>query len=119
MRWHEIVEDMGIGEMAKSFILDILAPLKAQGVASITVKQIVDQLQANPDFDGNAVEDDMVMDALQDVNGVDVRPSSETGDLTIFIDNPDANRPMGDKQAAKDDKAINSAALRTINKGDD
>jgi hypothetical protein len=119
MRWHEIVEDTSITDLAKSFIMDILAPLKAQGVASITVQQVIDQLSANPDFEGNTIEADLVMDALKDVNGLDVRPSSESGDLTIFINQPSENRPSDDKQDEKDAKSINAAAMRTINKGDE
>lgn len=115
MRWNEIIkEEINPVQLAKNSIMDIIAPLKAQGVGSITVQQIIDQLQANPDFEGTAVEGDLVNAALNGVPGLKIEPDPETGQLSVMIDNPTAGRQVDQKQAEKDDKAVRSAALRTI-----
>lgn len=119
MRWSEIfTEELGTVQIAKNYILDILANLKAQGVTSITVQQITDQLKASPDFEGTAVENDLVNTALRGTDGFNIEPDPQTGELSVMIDNPQAGRQVDDKQAAKDDKNIRSAALRTIDKKD-
>lgn len=119
MRWNEIVtEDLGIVPMAKSYIMDIIAPLKAQGMKSITVQQLVDQLSKSPDFEGTQVEGDLVNQALNGIPGMKIEPDPETGQMSVMWDNPTAGRQVDAKQAEKDDKAIHNAALRTIDKKD-
>ena len=114
MRWNEIVtEDLGIVPMAKSYIMDIIAPLKAQGMNSITVQQLVDQLSKSPDFEGTQVEGDLVNQALQNVPGLKIEPDPQTGQMSVLWDNPTAGRQVDQKQAEKDDKSIKSAALRS------
>jgi hypothetical protein len=115
MRWNEIVtEEISVVQLAKSYAMDIIAPLKAQGMDSITVQQIVDQISKSPDFDGTNVEGDLVNQALQGVKGIKIEPDPETGQMTVFWDNPTAGRQVDQKQAEKDDKAIRSAALRSV-----
>lgn len=119
MRWHEIVtEELSFVQMAKSYIMDILAPLKAQGVGSITVQQIVDQLAQSPDFEGTQVEPDLVNQALKGVEGLKIEPDPQTNQMSVMIDNPQAGRQVDQKQAEKDDKNIHSAALRSIERKD-
>ena len=114
MRWNEIVtEELGILQIAKSYIMDIIASLKAQGMDSITTQQLVDQLSQSPDFEGTQVEGDIVNQALKGVKGIKIEPDPETGQMTVFWDNPTAGRQVDQKQAEKDDKAIRSAALRS------
>lgn len=119
MRWNEIVtEEMSIVQLAKSYAMDIIAPLKAQGMNSITVQQLVDQISQSPDFEGTQVEGDLVNQALQSVQGIKIEPDPNTNQMTVFWDNPTAGRQVDQKQAEKDDKNIHSAALRTIDKKD-
>lgn len=119
MRWNEIInEDLNPVQQAKIAILDILAPLKAQGVTGITVKQVIDQLQRNPDFEGTAVEADLVNQALQGVKGLKIEADPDTNQMSILIDNPQAGRQVDQKQAEKDAKNIHSAAMRSIDKKD-
>ena len=114
MRWNEIVtEDMGIVQLAKSYAMDTISSLKAQGMNSITVQQLVDQLSKSPDFEGTNVEGDLISQALQGVNGIKIETDPENGQMTVFWDNPTAGRQVDQKQAEKDDKAIRSAALRS------
>jgi hypothetical protein len=121
MRWNEIVvEDMGVLDVAKNAILDVVASLKAQGAETITVQQVVDLLSANPDLEGTAASPELVNQALKGVQGINVTPDPETGQMSVFIDNPTAGRQVDQKQAEKDDKAVRSAALRSIDrKGDE
>jgi phosphoglycerol transferase MdoB-like AlkP superfamily enzyme len=120
MRWNEIVtEELGVMDMAKSYIMDIIAPLKAQGMNSITVQQIVDQLKKSPDFEGTNIEGDMVNQALQNVKGIKIEGDPKTGQMSVLWDNVTAGRQVDQKQAEKDDKAIKSAALRSADRNRD
>lgn len=120
MRWAEIIsEELNPVQMAKVAIMDILSSLKAQGVTSITVKQIIQQISDNPDFEGMQLEGDLVNQALQGVKGLKIEADPETNEMTVFIDNPTAGRQVDQKQAEKDDKAIHSAAMRSVERNDD
>jgi len=115
MRWNEIVtEDLNVVQIAKNYILDILSTLKAQGVKSVTVDQVVQQLSVNPDLAGTQVDAELINQALNGVDGFSVEVDPETNQMSIMIDNPTAGRQVDKKQAEKDDKAIKSAALRSI-----
>lgn len=120
MRWNEIVtEEIGVVQMAKSHLMDIIAPLKAQGMNSITVQQLVDQLTKSPDFEGTQVEGDLVNQALVNIKGIKIEPDPETGQMSVMWDNPTAGRQVDQKQAEKDDKAVRSAALRSVERNND
>jgi hypothetical protein len=115
MRWNEIVtEELGVVQLAKSFIMDIIAPLKAQGMESITVQQLVDLLSRNIEFEGINVEGDLVNQALRGVDDIKIESDPETNQLTVFWTNPVNGRQVDQEQAEKDDKAIRSAALRSV-----
>jgi hypothetical protein len=117
MRWHEIVtEELSFVQMAKSYIMDILAPLKAQGVKAITVQQILDQLKGNPDFQGTDLSGDLVNQSLRGMDEYTIEPDPQTNQLSVMISNPEAGRQVGHKQAEKDQKSIHNAAMRTIDK---
>lgn len=119
MRWNEIMtEEQSVVQLAKGYIMDIIAPLKAQGMDSITVQQLVDQISQSPDFEGTQVEGDLISQAMRGVQGVKIEPDPNTNQLTLFWDNPTAGRQVDQKQAEKDDKAIHSAAMRTLDKED-
>lgn len=119
MRWSEVINEvLNPVQMAKGAILDIVASLKAQGVTSITVEQVIQLIRDNPEFDGMAIEGDLINTAINGVDGLKVEPDPETGKLSIMIDNPTAGRQVDQKQAEKDDKAIKSAALRAIDQKD-
>ena len=120
MRWNEIfTEDLGVVQIAKGYIMDIISTLKAQGVNSITVNQVIDQLGKDPDLEGIEIDQGLINQALKGVPNVQITPSTETGAMSIIIDDPTAGRQVDAKQAEKDDNAIHSAAMRTIDKGDD
>lgn len=117
MRWNEIVmEEAGVMAQAKDFILDIIVPLKSQGVDSITVQQVIDQLAANPDFEGTRIDAEFVSKAISGTNDLKIDINPETSKQTIFIDNPSPGRTVDNQQAQKDAKRIRGAALRALNK---
>lgn len=114
MRWTEIVtEELNPLQVAKGIIMDIISRLKAQGVNSITVQQVLDLIKRNPDLEGTAVEADIVATAVRGVDGVSVEPDPENGQLSLMISNS-AGRQVDQKQAEKDDKQVKSAAMRSI-----
>lgn len=119
MRWHEVFNefDQGIGDLGKGFILDLLAPLKAQGVQSITVQQIIDQLKANPDFEGTALDDQFVMSALKDQKNIRIEKDPNNMQMTIFLDEPISSRQVDGQQAKQEQKHIRQAAVRQATKG--
>jgi len=115
MRWTEIfTEELNPLQIAKGVVMDIVSRLKAQGVGSITVKQVVDLIRNNPDLDGTAVDADLVATAVKGMEGLSVEPDPENGQLSVMISNAGAGRQVDQKQAEKDDKQVKSAALRTI-----
>lgn len=117
MRWNEIInEAVSQTLLARSFILDLISPLKAHGVESITIDQILDQMNQNPDFYGFNLEADFIMASLRGVKGIKIERDAESGDMTVFIDNGTSNRQVGSDQAKKDDENIRKAALRTIDR---
>ena len=119
MRWNEIINEvLNPVQIAKGAIMDIVAGLKAQGVQSITVDQVIELIRNNPDFEGTTIEGDLINAAVKDVDGVSVQPDPETNKLSVMIDNPTAGRQVDQKQAEKDDKAIKSAAMRAISQKD-
>jgi hypothetical protein len=118
MRWHEIVGESDLTNKARSDILDILAPLKSQGVGKITVQQILDNLKANPDFSGISLDADFVMDAVKSLKAVSkIQPDPDSqGAMTAYLDTPVGTRQVDPKTADKEKADISKAAMRTLNK---
>jgi hypothetical protein len=116
MRWAEIIgETDDVLADARAFILDMLAPLKAQGADSITVEQILDQLKHNPDFYGTALDSRFVMDALKNVEDLVIEPDAEAGGaLTVKINNGDKSRQVDAEQAEKEKDDVHKAAQRSL-----
>ena len=117
MRWSEIViEELSMVDLARSSIMDIIAPLKAQKVEQITVDQILDQLRANPDFESTDLEADLVMSALKGVEDLKIETDPNSGKMTVFIGGIPSSRQVDSDQAEKDEQNIRKAALRAIKK---
>lgn len=116
MRWTEIIgESVDVLADARAFILDMLAPLKAQGASTITVDQILDELKANPDFQGTALDANLVMDALKNVKDITIQPDMEgDGAMSVFIGNSAKSRQVDKTQAEQDKEDIRKAARRSL-----
>lgn len=120
MRWHEIINEFeqSYVDQGRGFILDILSPLKAQGVASITVDQVIDQLVANPDLDGIAIDQNFVMTTLSGVKDIRIEKDPSTGEMTVFLDSVEKTRSVDDKQAEQERERIRQSAVRQAKKDD-
>jgi hypothetical protein len=120
MRWHEIFRefDQGVTGLAKGYILDLIAPLKAQGVQSITVQQLIDQLQGNPDLAGVEIDQQFVMDMLKDQKNIRIEKDPNNMEMTVFLDEPISSRQVDHKQAEQERKHIRQAAVRQATKDD-
>lgn len=117
MRWIEIiVESDDVLHNARQFIMDMISPLRSQGVNSITVQQILDQMDSNPDFSGIATDAGFVMAAMKGVPKIKIERDGENGEMSLFVQDVPASRQVDAEQAEKDKKTINKAALRTIDK---
>ena len=116
MRWAEIIgESDDVLANARTFILDMLAPLKAQGADSITVDQILDQLRHNPDFVGTAIDTRFVMDALKNVEDLTIEPDMQGGGkMTVKIGNGDKSRQVDAETAEKEKDDVHKAAQRSL-----
>lgn len=117
MRWHEIYEfDQSMSTVGKGLVLDILAPFRAQGVASITVQQIIDQLQDSPDLDGIQLDQDFVRSVLQDEKGIRIEPDPSNMQMTVFMDGQKAPQSKG--QSGQEKERIRQSAVRQAKRGE-
>ncbi len=117
MRWHEIYEfDQSMSTVGKGLVLDILAPFRAQGVPSITVQQIIDQLQDSPDLDGIQIDQDFIMSVLQSENGMRIEPDPSNMQMTVFLDGQKA--PKSKSQSGQEKERIRQSAVRQATRGD-
>lgn len=117
MRWFEIMtESDDVLAKARMFIMDIVSPLRSQGVESVSVKQILDQMDSNPDFSGIATDAGFVMAAVKGLPKIKIERDPENGEMTLFVQDLPPSRQVDAEQAEKDKEQINRAALRTIEK---
>ena len=120
MRWHEIFREFeqSTDDQARSFIMDLLAPLKAQGVGSITCQQIIDQLHQDPTFDGLAIDEQFIMSALKGEPNIRIETDPNNGEMTVFLDDVSQSRQVDKKKSDQEAKHIRQAAVRQATKGE-
>jgi hypothetical protein len=117
MGWFDIITEADSNLiMARSFIMDILVPLRSQNVESITMQQILDQLEDNPEINGVTVDADLVMAAIKGVPKIKIERNAENGVMTVFLQGVTSNRQVDADQAEQDKETISKAAMRTIQK---
>ena len=115
MRWFEIMtESDDVLAKARMFIMDITAPLKSQGVKSIAIKQLLDQMDANPDFSGIATDVGFIMAAVEGIPKMKIEKDIENGEMTLFLQDIAPSRQVDADQAEQDKQSISKAALRSI-----
>lgn len=115
MRWFEImIESDDVLAKARLFIMDIVSPLRAQGVESVSVEQILRQMDGNPDFSGIAVDAGFVMAAVKGLPKIKIERDPGNGEMTLFVQDIAPSRQVDADQAEKDKAQINKAAMRTI-----
>jgi hypothetical protein len=115
MRWFEIMtESEDVLQKARMFVMDITSPLKSQGVKSITIKQILDQMDTHPEFSGIATDVEFVMAAVKGIPKMKIEKDTENGEMTLFLQDIAPSRQVDAEQAEQDKAHINKAALRSI-----
>ena len=119
MRWYEIISESenDLTDVARNAVLDILTPLQSMGVKSITLPQVLDQLNRIPEFQGMNLTNEYIMDLMDGIDGFTIEPN-DTGVLSIKVDdNDELNHGGSDKD--KEDKSkekVNQAAMNTVKK---
>lgn len=118
MRWNEIFLefDTGMTSDATGFVLDLLAPLRAQGVSSVTTQQIIDHCNGNPDFEGINLDDEFVMAALEGQPNIRIETDPENGAMTVFLDDVAKSRQVDHQQAEQEKERVRQAAVRQATK---
>ena len=117
MRWYEIISESvnDLTDLAKNSVLDILTPLQSMGVKSITLPQVLDQLNKIPELQGMNLTNEYIMDLMDGIDGFTIE-LNETGVLAIKVDdNDELNHGGNDKD--KEDKSkekVNQAAMNTV-----
>ncbi len=97
-------------------ILNIVTPLQSQGITSITFDQIKSQLQNDPDFVGIDITDDLISQAIQDINGMNAEPdTANNGKMTITFDSG-SQSPGQLAQTDQGEKTVDQAATRQATK---
>jgi hypothetical protein len=115
VRLSSIFEDDTLSQM-KDAILDIITPLESQDITSITFKQIIDQLQTDPTFQGIQISDDLISQSVEDLSGVSVAPDpANNNEMTLTFDSGSQSA----ESVAQTDSAqnkVDSAATRQATK---
>jgi hypothetical protein len=117
MRWYEIIQESdNIIDQAHDAVMDILTPLQSQGISSITMDQVIDQLQIDPSLQGTNISSDLVQQALSGASDITVAPdTANAGKLTIMI-NTSPTTTAAQAQTDKGAQKVDQAALRQSTK---
>jgi hypothetical protein len=119
MRWYEVLKESSnnVTDQARETVLDILTPLLSMGVSSITLPQLVDQLETVPEFQGMDFTDDFMMDLFNGLDGFTVEPN-DAGVMSVKInDNSQLHHSDSDKvKIDRGKEKVKQAAMNTIKK---
>jgi hypothetical protein len=87
------------------------------GVSSITLPQLVDQLETVPEFQGMDFTDDFMMDLFNGLDGFTVEPN-DAGVMSVKInDNSQLHHSDSDKvKIDRGKEKVKQAAMNTIKK---
>lgn len=127
MRWSEITERLNQDGQIKRYALDLLIPLAKEGVDRVTVKQLKDKLNMNPEVaQGIDIGDDYLGELLKDLDIIDrIEIDPETDVLTIFFtppnegeDNRHVKQAKADQEKAKMDKTATKQAKKQMDGGE-
>lgn len=109
-----LLEDDGINpvDLAKNDILDMLTPLNSQGVNSITVSQVIDELKTDPDLQNLNIDRNFVEQAISGLNDVEMQTNS-AGVLCLMLSTNDDGTTATPTQQAQNQSKVDDAATRT------
>ena len=115
MRWFEVIsEEQDFQDQLKNSILDTIVPLRSQGISSLTLKQLMDQLKTDPDIMGMDITSDYLSDIINKIPGFSVHTNSD-GVLVVDMEKAQDGDEAPSKQDASD-KKVDNAAMRQATK---
>ena len=104
-------------DLTRDALLDVVTPLLSQGITSITVKQVIDQIKTNPDLQGITITDDLISQAVQGITGLSIAPDMANGGKLAITLNPSApSTQAAQQQTDKAADKIDQAATRQSTK---
>ena len=116
MRWQEIIhESDDILDQARNALLDMITPLLSQGITSVTVQQVIDQLQNDPDLQGIDLSNDLIMQALEGVTGVQYTTNS-AGQPSIALTPSTPSTSAAEHKSDQQQDTVDKAATRQATK---
>ena len=112
MRWHEIIsEEQDFEDQVKNAILDMVTPLRGQGVTSLSMNQLLDQIKSDPDVIGMDLTPDFISSLVNKIPGFSVHTDSN-GQLIVDMEKAnDGDDTLQSKQDSND-KKVDDAAMR-------
>ena len=119
MKWSNIltlIEEVSDPlSIARNDILDMVTPLRSRGVTDISVKKVIDFLNADPDIQGIEVNLNFVQNAIDTIDGINVHTDAN-GDYVIGLDSMNNVSPQGTSIDKKGQQKVNAAAVRSAKK---
>lgn len=95
-------------DIAKSDILDLVVSLKAQNINSITVNQVIQNLQGDSRLSSVDIDQNFIDQAIEDIDGVEMMTNS-AGVLCLNISDTSSPKPRSDNASKVDAMATNAA----------
>lgn len=116
MRWNEIVsEEQDFEDQVKNAILDMITPLRGQGISSLSLQQLMDQIKSDPDVMGMDLTPDFVTSLINKIPGFSVHTDSN-GQMIIDMEKADNGDQDTNAKKDSDDTKVDNAAMRQATK---
>ena len=120
MKWERLIMEMenNVISIAQNAILDMITPLRSEGVSSIGINQVVSTLKMNPDLSSVNVDSNLIQTAIDGMDGLSVSTDAG-GDLNLNIGSisdvsPDSLKEPDSSSMNKVDAAASRAAKKDM-----
>lgn len=110
MRYIELIkeDDSNPIDIAKSDILDLVVSLKAQKINSITMNQVIQNLQGDSRLSSIDIDQNFIDQAIGNIDGVEMMTNS-AGVMCLNISDTSSPKPRNDNASKVDAMATNAA----------
>lgn len=116
MRWYEIIsEEQDFEDQVKNAILDMITPLRGQGIGSLTLNQLMDQIKADPDIMGMDLTPDFVSSLVNKIPGFSVHTDAN-GQSIVDMEKADNGDQDTNAKKNSDSTKVDKAAMRQATK---
>lgn len=105
-------DDSNPVDIAKSDILDLVVSLKAQKINSMTLNQVIQNLQGDSRLSSIDIDQNFIDQAVANIEGIELMTNS-AGIMCLNISDSTSPRPKSDN-ASKVDSMATSASLKSI-----